>query len=125
MVKTLPPKSAIIISIVLLCAALNPVSGAETTAFGVFDTNPYDWQVADQLLKMASPSPSVRAGAAEALGFMRAHCAADELAEALDDPAASVRRQAAMALAWCGGRGHIPLLLDALDDADWVVAQAA
>jgi len=124
-VKTLPPKSAILISAVFLCAALVPVAGAGRSAFGVFHTNPYDWQVADQLSKLASPSPSVRAGAAEALGFMRAYRAADELARALDDPSAAVRRQAVMALAWCGRRQQIPPLLDALDDADWVVAQGA
>ncbi|MCD6393591.1 MAG: HEAT repeat domain-containing protein, partial [Planctomycetes bacterium] len=125
MVKTLRLESAIIISVVVLCAVLGPVAGRETTAFGIFHTNPYDRQVSDQLLKLGSPSLSVCAGAAEALGFMRAHGAADELAKAVDDPSASVRRQAAMALAWCGGRREIPALLTALDDADWVVAQAA
>jgi len=67
----------------------------------------------------------VRAAAAEALGFLRAHAAGDALIERLGDESLDVRRQVAMALAWCGSRKAVIPLLDALDDRDWFVRQAA
>ena len=90
-----------------------------------FQTGPYDLQVAEQVVKLRSQSYRVRAGAAEALGYLRAYTAADTLSEALGDRSEIVRREAAMALAWCGGRNHVRPLLLALDDEDWVVRQAA
>jgi len=86
---------------------------------------PYARQVAEQIAKMSSATPSVRAGAAEALGFLRAYAAAEALATALGDPVATVRREAAMSLGWCGGRRGVGPLLGRLDDADWTVRQAA
>jgi HEAT repeat protein len=88
-----------------------------------FDTNPYDRQVAEQICQLQSPSSDVRAGAAEALGYLRAYTAANDLVKVLRDESAQVRREAAMALAWCGGRKQVPELLSALEDKDWVVRQ--
>jgi HEAT repeat protein len=59
------------------------------------------------------------------LGFLRAYAAGPRLIARLVDASADVRRQSAMALAWCGGREAVPPLLDALDDQDWFVRQAA
>jgi HEAT repeat protein len=87
--------------------------------------HPYAQDVADQSAGLRSSTPTVRAAAAEALGYLRAHDAADALAVALADDDASVRREAAMALAWCGSRRHVAPLLEALDDADWTVRQTA
>jgi HEAT repeat protein len=90
-----------------------------------FSVNPYDHQVAQQTDKLQAPSDKVRAGAAEALGYLRAYSAADALARALADDCAIVRREAALSLGWCGGRTAVQPLLNALDDRDWVVRQAA
>lgn len=90
-----------------------------------FKVNPYERQIAEQIRKLQSRSTDVRAGASESLGFMRAYSAADALVRTMADESARVRRQAAMALAWCGGREHVEPLLAALDDTDWVVRQAA
>ncbi len=86
---------------------------------------PYDRQVAENVTKLDATSPIVRAGAAEALGFLRAYSVEQPLVGRLDDSSADVRRQAAMALAWCGGRRAIPALLNALDDEDWAVRQGS
>ena len=88
-------------------------------------TGPYDRQLAHNLQKLDSASPTDRAGAAEALGFLRAYSAEKALIRRLQDQAAEVRRQAAMALAWCGGREAVPALLAALRDDDWAVRQSA
>ena len=88
-------------------------------------TGPYQNQVADNLAKLANESPTVRAGAAEALGFLRAYSAEAALIACLQDPDKRARREAVMALAWCGGRAAVLPLLDALDDRDWMVRQAA
>jgi HEAT repeat protein len=87
--------------------------------------SPYDADVAEQLAKLGSESVTDRAAAAEALGFLRAYRAAGALTKALRDDSPAVRREAAMALAWCGGRGDVPALLAALGDADWTVRQGA
>ena len=89
------------------------------------DVCPYDNQVNTCVADLLSPVATVRAGAAESLGFLRAYEAEEELITALDDPSPLVRREAAMALAWCGGRSSVPPLLHALADADWVTRQAA
>jgi len=86
---------------------------------------PYDRQVAEQIAGLRSDSPVVRTAAAEALGFLRAYSAEEALIERLGDESRDVRRQAAMALAWCGGRKAVGPLLGALDDRDWFVRQAA
>ena len=90
-----------------------------------FESNPYDMQVAEKTSELASPSEKVRASAAEAIGFLRAYSAADELVKVLDDYSSKVRREAVMALGWCGGREHVAPLLERLADEDWVVRQAA
>lgn len=87
--------------------------------------NPFDSGVAEQISRLNASSSAVRAGAAEALGYLRAYAAATPLARALQDPSHLVRREAAMSLAWCGGRREVPSLLAAMDDQDWVVRQAA
>ena len=89
------------------------------------ETTPFEAQVAEQIAKLQSSSATVRAGAAEALGFLRAYSAADVLVSALSDDSALVRREAAMTLAWCGERDQVAPLLKALDDEDWVTRQAA
>jgi len=50
-----------------------------------FRAGPYDLQVAEQIAKLQSQSDKARAGAAEALGYLRAYAAADALAEAMGD----------------------------------------
>ena len=90
-----------------------------------FEANPYDIQVAEKANELASPSEEVRASAAEAIGFLRAYSAADELVRILDDYSSIVRREAVMSLGWCGGREHVAPLLERLEDDDWVVRQAA
>ena len=86
---------------------------------------PYQCQVDEQLTKLSATAPQVRAGAAEALGFLRATHAEPALVALLRDSQCEVRRQAALALAWCGGRAAIPPLLRALDDRDWLTRQGA
>ena len=44
-----------------------------------FRTNPYDFQVTQQIDKLQSESPTVRAGAAEALGYLHEYAATDKL----------------------------------------------
>jgi HEAT repeat protein len=90
-----------------------------------FEMSPYDRHVAEQTKKLQSDSDKVRAGAAEALGYLRAYSAADALIQALTDDYAIVKREAALSLGWCGNRTHVGPLLDALEDRDWVVRQAA
>lgn len=89
------------------------------------EPGPFEQQVAENLAKLASDSATVRAGAVEAIGFLRAYRAEPQLIAALGDDASEVRRHAAMALAWCGGRSAIEPLLKALSDDDWLVRQAA
>ena len=88
-------------------------------------TGPYDRQVSEWRSKLGAETATVRAGAAEALGFLRAYAAEPALIERLGDESPDVRRQAALALAWCGGRASVAPLLDCLGDRDWLVRQAA
>ncbi|MBL7186465.1 MAG: HEAT repeat domain-containing protein [Phycisphaerae bacterium] len=88
-------------------------------------SGPYARQVAEQMARLNSASEHARAGAAEALGFLRAYSAEKSLIDRLDDSSAAVRRQAAMALGWCGSRSAVGPLLDALDDADAITRQGA
>jgi HEAT repeat protein len=87
--------------------------------------NPYEQQVAENLAKLDSDQPLLRKAGAEALGFLRAYRAETALIARLRDPDAEVRREAALALAWCGGRQAIPPLMKALDDPHWLTRQAA
>ncbi len=86
---------------------------------------PYEQQVAEQETKLKSSQARVRAGAAEALGFLRAYDTERALIDLLSDRSTEVRRQATMALAWCGGRAAIDHLLKRLGDTDPVTRQAA
>jgi len=88
-------------------------------------TGPYETQFAENLGKLTDESSKVRAGAAEALGFLRAYRAEAALVRCLEDVDRDVRRQAVMALAWCGGRAGVEPLMRSLDDRDWMVRQAA
>jgi HEAT repeat protein len=87
--------------------------------------DPYALQVEEQLKKLGSDSREVRAGAIEALGFLRAYRAEQALVEMLRDPSTDVRRQAALALAWCGSGEAISPLIETLNDTDPVTRQAA
>ena len=66
-----------------------------------------------------------RASAAGRLGTLRNRAAADALAAAMRDPQATVRMNAAIALASCGDRQAVGVLLEAVLDADVQVAMAA
>ena len=87
--------------------------------------DPYARQVAEQIRTLHSVSESARAGAAEALGFLRAYAAEKPLIERLGDNSPVVRRQTAMALGWCGSRKAVGPLLDSLGDDDPMTRQAA
>ncbi len=86
---------------------------------------PFDCQIEDNLSKLRSGNPALRARAAESLGFLRAYRAEAALLGASRDESAEVRRQAVLALAWCGGRNTVGPLIQALEDDDWFVRQAA
>jgi HEAT repeat protein len=101
-----------------------PASAGSYVTVG-FDACPHDYQVRSLVAELGSAEAKVRAGAAEALGFLRAYGAGGALARALGDDDAEVRRNAALSLAWCGGREELAPLVRALDDRDWSVRQAA
>ncbi len=108
-----------------VCAPLALLAVAGSTALAETAGGPYDRQVAEHLAQLEHDAAEQRAWAVEALGFLRAYRAEGALVERLGDESVEVRRQAAMALAWCGGRKAVEPLLDALDDDDWVTRQAA
>ena len=127
-------KLAVVFVIVSVAAVLSPTAALGRMTNGAIekwylsrdlDINPYDRNVADQVEKLRSPSFHVRAAAAEALGYLRAYGGADDLVRTLGDEHANVRREAAMSLAWCGSKEQLKPLVDALDDSDWTVRQAA
>ena len=93
-------------------------------AFGA-PPHPYARQVAAKLSDLKATDTGTRVRAAEALGYLRAYGAEGKLVDRLRDGEVAVRREAALALAWCGGRAAVPPLLKALDDRDWSVAQGA
>lgn len=107
-----------------ILATLILLFGCESATGRDPSSGPYDAQVAESVAKLRAGSPAVRAGAAEALGFLRAYSAEAALVERLADRSPDVRRQAALALGWCGGRKAVPPLFGALDDEDWIVRQA-
>ena len=92
-----------------------------------FLVNPYERQVQEQReILIRSKIDTERAGAAEALGFLRAYTSEGDLIAALKDESEVVRREAAVALAWCGGRATIGPLTGVLDGTDnWIIKQAA
>ncbi|HOD81312.1 MAG: translocation protein TolB [Planctomycetes bacterium ADurb.Bin126] len=103
--------------VVLLLAAAAP---AATRA-----DNPYDAQVRTFRTMLSAAAAPQRAWAAEALGHMRAPAAESDLITALGDRSPAVRKEAALALSWCGSRKALPALLAALDDRDSLVRQSA
>ncbi len=105
--------------------SLHVVLGMLLAAASVAGDGPYQQQVAEQVSRLSDASPLVRARAAEALGFLRAYCAEDDLIRALADESDEVRLQSAMALGWCGGRAAVEPLIEALADPYWTVSQAA
>ncbi len=116
-IKRLLPKTlaaCFVVAVAALCA------GAAESPLG-----PFDEQVAKNVAGVKADSSAIRAAGAEELGFLRAYSAEAPLVELLDDPSVEVRRQAVMALAWCGGRTCVPSLLAKLGDDDWSVRQAA
>ncbi len=104
----------------LVCLLSSVASAAAQQA-----ADPYHCQVDENIARLRNESAVVRAGAAEALGFLRANAAEAALIGQLADDAAEVRRQAAMALGWCGRRNAVPPLLSALDENDWLTRQGA
>ena len=87
-------------------------------------TNPYERQLDRHLAVLRSGAAPLRARAAEALGFLRAYRAQPALVERLRDDAPAVRRNAALALAWCGGRHAVQPLLAARHAPTWKIAFA-
>ena len=87
---------------------------------------PFDRQVAENLARLSSHSPSERAGAAEAWGISAHYAAEDALIRRLRDesPARPTRGGHG---AWPGraGENAIPKLLAVLDDDDWLTRRAA
>jgi HEAT repeat protein len=75
--------------------------------------------------QLAGRDTSLKISAAQRLGLFRDHAAASALAEALGDSNREVRLSAAMALGSCGTRHSVGPLLNALEDPDALVAQAA
>ena len=117
--RRMPQAQAILLSLAVA------IAGTRCAPDDARPPTPYEQQLAEQTGKLTHPSLEVRAGAAEALGYLRAYTVADALAIALDDPAREVRREASLSLSWCGARRHVEALLDTLDDGDWVVRQGA
>lgn len=93
--------------------------------FAADNRGPYERQVQDNVSLLTSNEPLQRSVAAERLGMLRAYSAELALIERMQDDAAEVRRQATLALAWCGGRRAVASLLAALGDEDWTTRQAA
>ncbi|MHC4334372.1 MAG: HEAT repeat domain-containing protein [Planctomycetota bacterium] len=125
-----PAVLAVFAACTIACQAAQPNRERDRLPWHAFVTpdfsiDPYDHQAAQLIGRLKSNSPDVRAGAAEALGYLRAYSEAESLVAALGDESAWVRREAVMSLAWCGGRGQVKSLITALDDDDWVVRQAA
>lgn len=120
-----------LIACFFLCLGILPTGARITPGAGDgyvragFEMDPFAFQVSEHRRGLRQSSSAVRRRSAEALGFLRAVAAADDLVLALRDPDAAVRREAALALAWCGGRGQLPALGDALSDPDWSVRQSA
>ena len=100
-------------------------TSSATTFLPDFEKNPYELQVSEQIEKLQSTDPWIRAGAAEALGYLRSYGSAQALVKALSDNSALVRREAAVSLAWCSGRSEVTHLLAGLYDEEWIVAQSS
>lgn len=106
-------------------AQSSPVFAGQVTSPKHDAGNPFDAQVDANLARLTSNAPAVEARAAESLGFLRAYRAEPALLAKLRSGSTDVARQAALALAWCGGRAAVPTLIEALGGADWFTRQAA
>jgi len=102
-----------IISTGLVLASLS--QAADYTVAG-FDKEPYAFQIDTQLSKLKSSKASDREAAIENLSSMRAFEAADKVTLLLKDTDATVRREAAMNLGWCGNQNSLKPLVTALSD---------
>ncbi len=87
--------------------------------------DPYHRQAEAKLAELAREDASVRARAAEALGYLRYYPAESALLGRLGDADTAVRRNAVLSLGWCGGRDSLLPLAGRLQDSDWTVRQAA
>lgn len=95
------------------------------TGSAVAIDGPYNKQGNGFISSLSAPDPSVRARAAEGLGYLRFHPAEGALIASMSDETGRVRRASALALGWCGSRAALPALLAALEDSDWLVRQSA
>lgn len=82
-------------------------------------------EVASLIRELQSLHPGRRISAAQRLAIFRDPAATEPLAAALAEDDRELRVAAAFALASCGTRASVPALLNALDDRDPLVAQAA
>lgn len=87
--------------------------------------SPYEEQGQTLLVDLGDIGSSVRARAAEALGFLRYYPAELALIDLLRNASPEVRRYAALSLGSCGGRAALKPLVATLSDTDWTVAQSA
>ena len=95
------PCSILCLRALLGALAVLPLAGRGAPAA---KPSPYEQQIGTAVHKLADARPAIRRQAAESLGILRAYSAADTLIAKLEDPAEEVRRSAAIALGWCGGR---------------------
>lgn len=82
-------------------------------------------EVAALIAQLGTATPELKISAAQRLGIFRQRAAAPALALCLRDKQREVRVAAAVALAACGTRDSVAPLLDALLDAEPLVARAA
>jgi HEAT repeat protein len=81
-------------------------------------------EVDHQVQELRGVDPSLKISAAQRLSIFRDRAGAQALTECLRGEGRDVRLAAALALATCGTRETVPVLLDVLDDDDALVAQA-
>ena len=90
-----------------------------------FKVSPYQFQVSQKIRQFKSPDEKVRVAAVESFGYLRDFSSSNALIPMLQDLSPLVRREAAMALGWCGNRSHLNSLIALLSDKEWTVSQAA
>jgi HEAT repeat protein len=82
-------------------------------------------EVSEMMANLQNGDAGLKISSAQRLAIFRDPAAAPALAQCLADKNREVRVAAAMALATCGTRDSVPVLFDALSDADSLVAQSA
>ena len=99
----------------------------ETASLNLYSdaTLPPGGEIAALSALLQGPDEGLRISAAQRLGLFRDPAAAPALAGGLQDESREARVAAALALAACGGRESVAPLLDAMEDPDPWVAQAA